>query len=272
MTVPKVETVYVQGDRWYVDPGTGDRVPGVSAVLNMMAKPALMRWAAKEAAIFAVENQATIGALARTDKQAAVDLIKGAPWRKSGKAADTGSQVHGLVERLMLDKRSGVQSAFKIPQGTMPYLRSYAAFLQEFSADPEAIEVTVWDAGYGYAGTLDSIFTMTVDGQRITALVDVKTGASGVWPEAALQQTAYARAGQMLDPETGQRLKMVPIDRAFALWLRPEGWALIPLSTSDRNWDQFLRLRGSYEWKTKDEKHAVGKAINAHPISKRWSP
>ncbi len=270
MTVPKVETTYVAGDRWYIDPGTGDKVPGVSAILAMMPKPALPPWAAREAASFAVDNIDVVAALARTDRKAAVDLIKGAPWRKSGKAANAGTEVHGLAERLMRDRIENRKSTFSVPQGTMDFLRNFARFATEFDVIPQLVETTVWDDEHNYAGTFDGLYRLTLDGNEIDAIVDIKTGASGVWPEAALQQTAYARAKWFLDPETGEKKPMPAVDAAFGLWLRPEGWALIPLSIDEENWQQFLRLRESYQWKIKREKHAVGKAVNKTPLTRKW--
>jgi hypothetical protein len=236
----------------------------------MWPKPALPGWAAREAASFAVENIDVVKALAATDKKAAVDLIKGAPWRKSGKAADSGTEVHGLAETLMRDKMESRKSDFKVPQGTMDFLRNFARFATEFDVTPRLIEATVWDDENDYAGTLDGLYTLRVDGESLDAIVDIKTGASGVWPEAALQQTAYKNARYYIDAESGELRPMLKADAAFALWLRPEGWALIPLDTSDATWEQFLRLRASYEWKRHGEKTAVGKAINRTPLKKQW--
>ena len=162
MTVPRVETTYVSGDRWYIDPGSGAKVPGVSAVLNMMPKPALMRWAAKEAAIFAVREMEAVAALSRSDNQAAIDLIKGAPWRKSGKAADAGTEVHGQTEHLIRDIMASRKSGFRVPVGTMPFLRNFARFMTEFDVTPIAVETTVWDDEVGYAGTFDGIYDITM--------------------------------------------------------------------------------------------------------------
>lgn len=269
MTVPKVATTYVAGDRYYVL-SDGSKAPGVSSILNMLPKPALPGWAAREAAQFAVSNIEVVAALARTDVKAAVDLVKGAPWRKSGKAADKGTDVHGYAEVLMRDRIEGRKSNFRVPEGTMDFLRNFARFATEFDVVPRMVETTVWDDEVDYAGTLDGFYTLTLDGQELDAIVDIKTGASGVWPEAALQQTAYARAKWYIDPRTGEKLPMPKADAAFGLWLRPEGWALIPLAIDDANWEQFKRLRASYEWKRTREKHAVGKAVNKNPLTRKW--
>jgi hypothetical protein len=268
LTVPKVQTIYVAGDRWYVNK-EGDKRPGVSAILNMMPKPALPGWAAREAAHFAVANIEVVKALAATDRKAAVDLIKGAPWRKSGKAADDGTLVHGLAETLMRDRIENRKSSFAVPQGTMDFLRNFARFTTEFNAIPKLIETTVWDDEHDYAGTLDGVYTLSIGDEQLDAIVDIKTGASGVWPEASLQQTAYKNAKWYIDAD-GELQPMPHTDAAFALWLRPEGWALIPLTTDDATWEQFLTLRASYEWKRTREKFAVGKAVNKTPLKKQW--
>lgn len=272
MTIPKVTTTYIAGDRWYVDPGTGEKLPGVSSILNLLPKPALPNWAAREAATFAVENLDVVSALARTDAKAAIDLVKGAPWRKSGSAADRGTAVHGIAEHLMRDRIENRRSAFSIPAGTRDFLENFARFANEFDVVPQLIETTVWDDEVGYAGTFDGLYRLTVGDTRteLDAIVDIKTGASGVWPEAALQQTAYARAKWFIDPDTGERTPMPQVDAAFALWLRPQGWALIPLCIDQDNWDQFRRLRDSWEWKRTREKHAVGKAVNKEPLRREW--
>jgi hypothetical protein len=279
MTVPKVATTYISGERWYIDPGTGNKAPGVHAILDMMPKPALMTASTREAAIFAVENIDVVAALARTDRQAAIDLVKGAASRKWGKARDSGTEVHGLTETLMRDQIAVRKSTFRVPQGTMEFLRNFAQFATEFNVIPQQIETTVWDDELGYAGTFDGLYRLTLDetqaatlglAREIDALVDIKSGASGIWPEASLQQTAYARAKWMIDPATGNKVPMPAVDAAFGLWLRPEGWALIPLVIDDENWEQFKRLHGSWEWKRGHEKHVVGKAINANPLTRKW--
>jgi hypothetical protein len=170
----------------------------------------------------------------------------------------------------MVDRMEQRKSAFSVPNGTMDFLRNFARFSTEFDVEPVLIETTVWDEEHDYAGTLDGFYRLSVDGQSLNAIVDIKTGASGVWPEAALQQTAYSRASQYIDPATGELRPMPKADAAFALWLRPNGWALIPLAIDDAMWEQFLRLRASYEWKRHDEKRAVGKAVNANPLKKQW--
>ena len=179
----------------------------------------------------------------------------------------------------MRDKIQNRKSTFRVPTSTMAFLKNFARFATEFDVIPQLVETTVWDDEVGYAGTFDGLFRLTLSqevadnlgvAREIDAIVDIKTGASGVWPEAALQQTAYARAKWFIDPDTGKKCPMPQVDAAFGLWLRPEGWALIPLEIDAENWEQFKRLRASWQWKRTREKYAVGKAVNRNPLTRKW--
>ena len=79
--MPELKTVTIAGSRFYEHPVTGSQVPGVTTVIDTLSKPALPRWAAKETATFAVANRKSWEGL---DDAAAIDLLKGAPWRMSG--------------------------------------------------------------------------------------------------------------------------------------------------------------------------------------------
>lgn len=50
-----IRTLTRGGARWYVDPDTGTKVPGVTSIINVLDKPFLSPWAAKMVAEFAVE-------------------------------------------------------------------------------------------------------------------------------------------------------------------------------------------------------------------------
>ena len=56
MTTPKINTTFRGGSRFYIHPGSGEKVPGVTSVLNMLPKPFLKAWAGKEVATTAVRS------------------------------------------------------------------------------------------------------------------------------------------------------------------------------------------------------------------------
>lgn len=263
VTTPKVKTIQIGEDRYYSDEVTQNQVPGVTSILNMRAKPALMNWAAKSAAEFAVFNLNTVSELARTDKFAAIDLVKRAHTRMSGNAAGKGTEVHGIIERL-LNGETGV----KVSNDVRPFIVQFQTFASEYKLVPIHNEITLWNDRYRYAGTADGIWQL--DGLGI-AVCDIKTGKSGVWDDAALQVSAYRNAEFMVFPD-GTRHKMLetsPI--GYALWLRPEGYALLPLDIGPETFRAFLGLREVFHWHNIRAKAAVGSALNAAPLKKSRS-
>lgn len=280
MTTPKVATITIGGDRFYIDPKTGDKVPGVSSIKDALGKPGLLYGAVKQAAIFAVDNADTIKSLAASDRQAAIDLVKRAHTRSWGNKAESGTGVHSIVEDLMRRQMDGgTGEKIKVSPSQRKYIVNYARFVKRFKVKPLFLETTVWSETHRYAGTLDSLVEMTFteeERQRlelpsctITAIVDTKTGASGVWKETALQQVAYKNADFIMLPN-GDRVPMPNVDATFALWLRPEGYALIPLSSDESTWKAFLGLRDAYEWDKRSE--AIFPAVNEDAIKRKWKP
>lgn len=274
MTSNNKDHVKVKGDRWYKDlprpEGKTDPLPGVSAIVAMHPKEALANFQAKRAAKYAVEHWQEINELlSKKDKRKAYDLIRGAGNRYANKAAEDGTRIHKHVERVLIAIRNGEKPKFNVPQGDMAYLKSFVRFVKEYDVQPELLEVKVWSEEYRYAGRLDSLLWLTLDGVRVLVDVDTKSGASGVWSSAALQQVAYINADYYVDAE-GERQDFPEVWLATALWLRPEGYALIPLDTGAETWEHFLRLRQSYDWARECEPNVVGKALNVNPIVRKW--
>jgi hypothetical protein len=284
VTDPKVPTVKVGDDRWYIIGEDGKKVPGVSSILNVKAKPALIGWAAREAAEYAVDNWPEVQKLLNPplpdvremragggsdkykNRKAAVTLISGAYRRSSGKKAQSGTDVHLYVEQLLKGRLKGQ----KVPAEAMKYLRQLATWAGEYDVKMTHSEQTVANTSIGYAGTLDSVLSVKIPGvrKRQSVIVDWKTGASGVWPEAALQQSAYKHAEFMVMPD-GTHKPMPVIDAAYALWLRPNGYAFIPLLDS---WEGFKHLAAFYHWEQANGKNMVQSPINAKPIKRerKW--
>jgi hypothetical protein len=260
--------------RWYKNTITGTEQPGVSAIVNMMPKGALTPWAARLAAEFAVGHMDDVSTLLKEKdgQKRAIDWIKGASSRFSEKAAAEGTSVHHYTEavaRAVMNKTK--PKAEGMPPGMLPYLKQYVRFLQEFDAEPVMLENIVWDDEIGYAGRLDAVFRLRAIDDSLV-IVDTKSGASGVWDSVALQQTAYRYAKHWFNEETDTMELMPEIKKTYALWLRPEGFALIPVQSTQAELDQFRRLRESFEWQAKRSKKVIEPAINRSPIKRqrRW--
>lgn len=260
-----VTTLKIGDSRYYTDGVTRDQVPGVTSILDGRAKPALMHWAARTAAEFAVNNMDQMYALAKADKYAAIDTIKRAHTRSSGTAAGKGTDVHKLVERL-LNGEKGVS----VSKDERPFIVQFQRFADEYRLEPVHNEITVWSDRHRYAGTADGLWKL--DGPGIVepgaiAVCDLKTGASGVWEDAALQLAAYKNADYMLFPD-GTREKMLVTEHSYAIWLRPEGYAVLPLDTGPETFATFLALRKLFDWNKQRAPSAVMAAINGEPLKR----
>lgn len=258
MTTPKVNTTFRGGSRFYIHPTTGEKAPGVTSVLNMLPKPFLKAWAAKEVATTAVrmlsgEIPDALSPLVAGDPEAAIDWLKRSPERNTRKAADEGTAAHGIFESLALGRPVG-----KLTPAMEAYARQYAALLESLgSFTALRTEDTVWSEQHLYAGSFDLL--AEVQGER--CWVDNKTTRSGVHAEVALQLAAYRKADYLLDSETGEQLRMPSADRGLVFHVRPEGWAVYEVPIGDDVFDFFLTLRKLFVWDTQISRGVVGRPV-----------
>lgn len=225
MTNPRNATTTSRGRSYKWRDETFD---SVTTILNGgIPKPALVNWAAKGAATFAVQNRE---AWAELEDDAAIDLIKGAPNRDRDKAGSLGTQLHDYAEAQALGK--------PMPKPDLilaPYVAQVQAFVRDFGAEFLLSEATVYNRKDGYAGTLDGI--LTIGG--LTYLIDYKTSRSGIFAETALQLNAYANA-EFIGLPDGTEEPLPHIDAAAAVHIVPDGYSVIPCELSDEAFGFFL--------------------------------
>lgn len=248
MTQPTIKTVRGPGGRWYVHPASGVQAPSVTNILSVLNKPALPRWAAKATAEFAVANRSSWVDL---DDAAAVDLLKGSPWRDSRKAADAGTDAHSYAEDLLTGKRS-VDDEFA-PPGAGREIGNVRDLVATVRPQPLVVEATAWSHEHCYAGTLDAI--VVIDGA--VCLVDWKT-SKDVYPENALQLAAYRYADVLVAPD-GSEIAMPRIDRCLILHVPKDGdWSVVEVEATEREHLAFTNLRVAFEWQAVVSKTVVG--------------
>lgn len=248
MTTPSIKTLQRQGSRWYVDPRNGEKVVGVTSVLNCLPKPFLQYWASKVVAEEAVDNLGAVMNLVTADnRDGAVDFLKRAPGRSSGGAAEIGTAVHGIAEKLNRGEPTG-----PVHRDYQPWVASYEKFLSDWQPEFHEVEATCWSETDQYAGTADAF--ATIDGDRL--VIDLKTG-KGVYEEASLQMTAYASADYILESDGTQR-PIPEVAAAAVVHVRPEGYSLVPVRIGDDVMDVFRSLLIVHRWDRETKRGVLG--------------
>jgi hypothetical protein len=190
MTTPGVPTEQRGGARWYIDPATGERAPGVTSIIGERNKPFLTPWAVKVTAEFAYDHRESWAGLPRA---AAVDVLKRSRFRDTESAAERGTNVHDIVERL-----SRGETDVHVPVELAGYVAAYEALRRDYSLDFVEVEATLWSSRHRYAGSCDGL--VRFGGDESLVVLDWKTGKR-IYPEVALQLNAYAHADYILRPD-----------------------------------------------------------------------
>ena len=170
---------------YYLD---GKPLSGVTSVLGVIAKPALIGWSARMAAEYVRENLTSLD-----DLEAVCEAAKSAHAKKRDKAADSGTDVHASVENYVREcilKHSGHP------------LATYDESLNQFVswANDEGIrfiesEKKLYSRDLALAGTVDLVFEK--DGKRYVG--DIKTYKK-LWDRTPmLQCAAYSIMHEEID-------------------------------------------------------------------------
>ena len=252
MTLPKVQTLKRGGSRFYVEPETQEKVPGVTSILSMLPKPFLQFWGQKLVAEFAVDNFGAYSQLIMNgQRQAAIDLLKGAPRRFTMERADIGTEAHGLFEMMGRGEDIG-----RITPEMHDYVEHFQQWLDDFQPDFLLQEETVWSDKYRYAGSFDAI--AVVGGE--TVIIDYKTSKSA-YPDTALQLAAYKNADHIIRPD-GSRVPVPKITAGAVLHITPNGYEFIPYEIGDEVFETFLALRYQvFEWDAVLSKNVKGRPL-----------
>ena len=206
----------------------GRKVDGVTTLIgDGIPKPALVDWAARTTAEYAVDHWEE---LAEESGTARLRKLERARWDQTRAAAARGTTVHEVAMRLA----AGDEVA--VPEAIAGHVDAYLRFVEEWAPVELLVEVPVFHRTLWYAGTLDLIARLA-DGNNW--LVDWKTGATGIYPESALQLSAYRHAEFYLDAD-GTEQPLPPVDLCGCVWLRADGYDLIPVDAGD---ETFLTFR-----------------------------
>jgi hypothetical protein len=162
----------------------------VTTIIGALDKPALLYWAAEQAAAAAVDNLSTWQAMLEDrGREEAVKWLRDARFRQPKtvlSAAELGTIAHTVCENYALSgvkpdrdfitdlvahagsKQTDIQGETDVV-ATM--LNQFDSWLHRFQPQYQATEVAVYSETYGYAGQSDAF--LTIDGVRF--IVDYKT-------------------------------------------------------------------------------------------------
>lgn len=281
MTSPRFAEATAQG-RYYHHPITGQQLVSVTNILSVAcAKPALIPWAVKVVTGKAWDVLPRMVTASRKHEDckptrpnkdwAACGAcwgclnreVKGEANAARDKASDLGTRIHALAEAHALGKpmAEDLESA--------PYVEQYEAFLTDFDVDItkdiEATELTVANPALGYAGTLDLLVWLHLDGfipgqpvkvnpdaKRSLWLIDFKSSATrsadSTYPEYALQLAGLRGAREMWLPDDTVVPMVRGITGAACLNLRQNTYALIPLPTGNAEFEAFKGGLAMTKW------------------------
>lgn len=177
----------------------GELWPGVTTVLGVINKPALIPWARNVALAQVAEEFLTVNPFqglrtdssteAETDRlwrqfvHECIDIAKRRPDQVRDAAANFGTRSHEMIASHLADEDA------PIPDDLQPVWESFATWYGTSGLTIQITETTVYSEVHKFGGTVDAVAER--DGKLV--VMDWKT-SSGIYPEMALQVGAYTLA------------------------------------------------------------------------------
>lgn len=158
--------------------------PGVTNIINVLEKPALIEWMIRQAVMAVVTSPDKPGE-SIDDKVTRVLDIESQQDAESIQAADRGKVIHEAVENALAGRDFGTQ-----------YLKEIEAVVNQIRAMGRVICTEKIVIGEGYGGRMD----VMLDNESLgcVLVIDIKTSKKlpdkGSWIEHRLQTAAYAKA------------------------------------------------------------------------------
>ena len=265
----------------------------VTTILGALDKPALMYWAAEQAALAAVHNESTWrGMLADDDPRCehtdaatcqALKWLRDARFRKPKgmrSATDLGTAVHEACEQYAL---TGTRP--EVDDEVRPFLERFDDWLGRFGPVYQATEVAVFHPELGYAGTADGF--LAIDGVRY--IFDIKSTRKALdsagkpsqpYPEqVGLQLAAYRwaryaavwrprraekfrRRYYLLSPDERAAAVPVPeVDTGLVIHITPEACEAFPIVCDEPVFESYLAVQDAARWLFQDSRRVMGEQL-----------
>lgn len=235
----------------------GRRVPNVTTTIGRASeKPGLAYAAAREAALWAVQHLGDVDAMGEGAWVTAARDAHREVWNAS---AERGTRIHAAALQLVSGEAitpADADTGEPWPEFEMRAALNLARFMDEWDVEPLAAERPVFHEGDRWAGTVDLVARLR--GGEAWVL-DYKTG-SGVYPEHALQLTAYRHATHIqLRSDHGALFDrtMIATTRAGVVHVRDDGYKLVPVRSDEGLYDVFRHMLPVAAWATEDRRQSV---------------
>ena len=182
----------------------GKYAPSVTTILDSIAKPALIPWAANQGAKFYLENHT---------KMDGAELAKGirtAYRTSSGSAINIGMAVHKWCEEAILWKLGKGPSPKKPDMGEEAdnSIHAFREWVKENDIEWISAEEKVFNREHGYAGTVDAVANVNDE----FCVIDFKTSAA-IYAPYHLQCAAYAYAIKDMHGKEVERAYVLRFDK-----------------------------------------------------------
>jgi len=261
MAAKKPDTRIVNRGRGHSYVLDGEPVPGVTTILrDGIPKPQLVGWAARTVAEYVADglNVIKMGGVehvvadnmvadiearnaaatkpkawkTRLPRTAIGWTLGGLPYADRDAAGNRGTEVHGIAEQLTHGEE------VEVPEPIAGHVEAYVRFLDTWQPCDARTELVVVNRKWGYMGRLDMV--ADIDHPRLgRTLADIKTARSGVFGDVSLQLAGYRYAETTVD-ETGAEEPMPEVDNCAVIWVRADGYDVIPIDVTPEHHRVFL--------------------------------
>ena len=230
----------------------GERADGVTTILSEgYPKPALINWAANATAGYAVDHWDELAAVTTSER---LRTLERARFADRDGAAVRGTTIHDLAYKLQAGKE------IDVPEPLLGHVDAYLRFTDEWQPQELIVETVIAHRTLRYCGTLDLVAGLN-DGQ--VWLLDYKTSGKGVYVDTALQLAAYRNAEIFVD-HLGAEQPMPKVDACGVVWLRADGYDLVPLDAGPAAWLAFMAARQVAQYR---RNASVGEALEPPKVA-----
>lgn len=194
-------------------------------------------------------------------------FLKEAPWRERDTAADRGTEVHDIAERISQGE------IVDVPLELKGHIESFQNFRDDYGMVFIETEFTVFSTTYNYAGTGDFLGYSRKHPEWGLILGDYKTSSS-IWPDIALQLAAiryadfiarckscpHPKGDHLIEDLWEDRGVLGDIETCVGVQINSDGYRVVPVNATRGFFDVFRAALIVAEFKTNGEQWALEEA------------